>query len=71
MISNKSINSNNIYKLKNTLKKMKERVSISLDEDTKKEIDKLCEKSFGAKRSTVINSILKKHFKMGAIKKRT
>ena len=48
---------------------MKERVSISLDEETIKEIDKLCERSFGAKRSTVINSILKKYFKKGGKKK--
>ena len=42
---------------------MKKRTALSLDEDVVKSVDKLCSKNLNAKRSTVINSILKNYFK--------
>jgi len=41
---------------------MKKAVNISLDEKILNEVDKLRKKSFNAKRSTVINEILKEYF---------
>ena len=48
------INSFNIF--------MKKAVNISLDYKILSEIDKLKKSSFGAKRSTIINEILRKYF---------
>ena len=41
---------------------MKKAVNISLDSKILGEIDKLKKNSFGAKRSTIINEILRKYF---------
>ncbi len=41
---------------------MKKAVNISLDVEILKEIDKLKKNSFNAKRSTIINEILKEYF---------
>ena len=66
MRTNKS--NRNVYKQKDTLLTMaKKEVSISLDEEILSAIDGICKENLDAKRSTVINKILKENSK---IKKR-
>jgi len=64
---NKSINSinyNNLYKAIFLEYIMKQRISLSLDKEVIDKMDKSRKKGdFEIKRSTVVNSILKKHFK--------
>lgn len=63
MINNSyGMNSRNIYKLRNELNNvMKKGVSITLDKEILDIIDSICKSNLGAKRSTVINSLLKEN----------
>ncbi|MFH1210251.1 MAG: hypothetical protein V1663_05705 [archaeon] len=61
MINN--INGRNIYKERNiSYLLMKKGFSITLDEDILNSVDEISKKTL-AKRSTIINDILKEHFK--------
>ena len=65
-----SINYNNLYKLFTLINFMKNHSnrSVSLDNLVWSKIDDLCKKNFGAKYSTVINVILRKHLKIKGAK---
>lgn len=49
---------------------MKKEVTISLDEDILEEIERLKKENFDAKRSTIINSLLRKCLKLKSNKKK-
>jgi len=66
MITN-SINRNVFKEDSLNLTMSKKEVSISLDESVLSVVDSICDENFSAKRSTVINKLLKEHPK---IKKR-
>jgi len=58
----------NLYKQEQIkLNMVKKEVSVSLDEEVLSAVDCICKENLGAKRSTVINKILKENSK---IKKR-
>ena len=57
-----NISNRNVYKQRDTILDMsKKEVSISLDKSILSVIEAICKENLGAKRSTVINNLLKTH----------